>query len=610
MGTISGDLSSSTNSISYKGAWDSNFAVTDQFDTRAGNYSLKTHVEDSTWTSTSDMGTGFCIYYNDNNYITFVLKWTGSNTLTDAYFLNRVNGLTENVYASALLPDGEFITRGTFTSITGWSKEDGSVVTLKDNSTIAVSVGFDMTLYVERTNYKDRVVDVIYIQLDAYEEDSTTPLTLYSPKYAIDAMSAPLGVTSSILYRKPQIGFMNYNMDNAITYSDVEFNNLCTDSINTKITRMGDKPEVGYIDEDNNTLIYNNNNFFTSFLTTDLATSINGSFDIEAKVNGNRNNEADTQLGFVYYFDESNYATFYLKWDGNLNTIYELVGLVKVDGKTNNVTYMAIDPWEKELTNSNSCFNGTFIEAYTNTSGWISDSNEAMYQYDNFNKFHSQSTLTISDGFTFGLQRIRTNYASKEVDSFQIRVSAYGSDNIYHNWYSPIICIDAFTYPCGDENASSYISKAPSIGFYAYNTNQITLSDIKYNGKEVILSYSHLECARIFINDYMHMDYTDNLGYCKDEEHHYYVTAKKAWKALSEEVRSIIINEEEFASAYNRLLAWAKANNDDINSDNSLNSNIINKSENKMPIAVITILSIITLTSVSSILLLKKKKEN
>lgn len=605
-----GTISASITSIDYLGAWDSNFAISDQFDTRANNYSLKTHVYNSSWSSGDDMGTGFCIYYNDNNYITFVLKWTGSNTITDAYFLNHVNGNTNEVYASALMPDGEFKTQGTFNSVS-WLKEDGSEISPSGNTVIDISVGFDMSMYVERTTYKDRVIDAIYFKLDIYEADGITPLTIYTPKYAIDAMSAPLGVTSSIFYQKPQIGFMNYNMTSAITYSDIEFNNLNSDIFDTKMTRMGTTPTKGYIDLDNNALIYNNNNFNTSFLTFDLVTSSTSSLDLEAKVIGSKGNENDTQLGFVYYFDESNYATFYLKWNGSLDTIYSLVGLIKVDGKTNNVTYMARNPWETELKETNDCFNGEFIEAKTDYSGWISDSNEPMYQYNNFNNFQSQNTLTISSGFTFGFQRIRTSYANKEVDAFQVRVSAIGIDNIYHNWYSPTICIDAFTYPCNSDIASSNKDKAPIIGFYAYNTNEITLSDIKYNGKEVNLSYSDLESARNFVNRYMHMDdYTENKGYCKDNDHHYYSSAKEGWEALSEEVRAIITNEEEFDLAYKRLLAWARANNDNLDSTITVNTNLITKSDKKTPLSIITLLSLLTITGTSSILIFTKKKEN
>ena len=42
-----------------------------------------------------------------------------------------------------------------------------------------------------------------------------------------------------------------------------------------------------------------------------------------------------------------------------------------------------------------------------------------------------------------------------------------------------------------------------------------------------------------FINNYMHMDYTDNLGYCSDSTHHYYSSAKDAFNLLNDHQRKL-----------------------------------------------------------------------
>ena len=625
-GTLTGTLTPATDSISYNGAWDSSFAVTDQFDTRAGNYSLKAHVYDSSWTVSGDNGTGFSIYYNDINYITFVLKWTSTDTLADAFFLNHVNGLTDNVYASAVLPDGEFVTRGTFTSITGWSKEDGTSVTLSGNSTISISVGFDMTLYVERTTYKDRLVDIIYVQLDAFEADGTTPLTLYSPKYAIDAMSAPLGVTSSMSYRKPQIGFMNYNMTNAVTYSNIVFTNKNTEKVNAKVTRIGAIPNAWGVDTDKNALTYNNNNFASSFLTPNFEISSDGAFDVQATASGTKGNGLDTQLGFGYYYDDANYGIIYLKWNGTLASVFEMVCLFTVDGETSYVTFAACDPWtevnkhnfDETLSGGTDgvWFNGQFIDAFTD-GNWIVDSSEAMGQYSNFigATLANNTNFTISTGFTYGIQRVRRTYLGTLADSFQMRVSGKDNSGVNHNWYSPIILVDAYTYPNGEETASKFKDVAPQIGFYGCNTDNVTISDIKFNGKDVVLSYSDLEvnrqAATAFVNEYLHMsDYNEQLGYCSDDEHHYYSTAKAAWVNLSADVKKLLAKDDEYKGAYARLVAWAAANGDELNADGTVSSNVMmaERNNNAVIIIVLSVVASLTVIGGTTFFIVRKKK--
>lgn len=69
--------------------------------------------------------------------------------------------------------------------------------------------------------------------------------------------------------------------------------------------------------------------------------------------------------------------------------------------------------------------------------------------------------------------------------------------------------------------------------------------------------------ADSFVNKNMHMeDYNENLGWCKDDTHHYYETAKSAFNALSEEGRFAFQNESKFLDAKTRLDAWALANGD------------------------------------------------
>ena len=83
--------------------------------------------------------------------------------------------------------------------------------------------------------------------------------------------------------------------------------------------------------------------------------------------------------------------------------------------------------------------------------------------------------------------------------------------------------------------------------------------------------------AKTFIDSNMHMnDYVILQGWCADNEHHYYQTAKAAYNSMSEEGRFALQNDEEFIDAKTRLDAWANANGDSLDSNsNKYNANEI-----------------------------------
>ena len=119
-----------------------------------------------------------------------------------------------------------------------------------------------------------------------------------------------------------------------------------------------------------------------------------------------------------------------------------------------------------------------------------------------------------------------------------------------------------------------------------------------------------------FINTYMHMDYTENLGYCKDNEHHYYSSAKSAFNALNEHQRSLFTSNSAYLNEWTRLSTWATFNGDTLNGSNLLASNKTKVEElarNNFNLGEITIISILSSCSLLSIVLfiyLKRKKEN
>ena len=115
-----------------------------------------------------------------------------------------------------------------------------------------------------------------------------------------------------------------------------------------------------------------------------------------------------------------------------------------------------------------------------------------------------------------------------------------------------------------------------------------------------------------FITNCMHMDYTENLGYCKDSEHHYYETAKEAFNALNEHQRSLFTGNSAYAAEWARLQAWASFNGDELNYTtyflevNPFNNSNLENSDNTIIIVVAS--AIFSAILLSVLLVVKKRK--
>ncbi len=557
------------NSLTYKkegNALDTGFAVTDQFDTRAGNYSLKVSVNaDSTWATPKDsteLTTGFVIYYNDANFITFYLKWNKDsiNSIQEAAIWNRVASDGSN-YNWALEPNGSFAgpNQWGFVDVFSdnssvWFDENDKGVNLRTSSTILCDKGFDMTLNVERTTYKERVVDVLQIQIDALTNDGETKASFHTGKYAIDAMTNPKGSgASEYLDQKPQIGFTQTCMeDYTVKYSNIVFTNKSTESVSTEISKYGAAPEIATIDSTNNTIAYSNKNFASGFLMADLNISSSDTVDLEATVSGTCEDKNDTQLGFVYYFDDNNYAIIYLQWNNTTNTIAGGSCLIKVNGTDQNASGIALKPdWytldgglvEYSSTDelNGFCTLKSFYTFWTDYGGWMVDSPEPNGIYQNFNdnnKIRSATAITIKSGFTFGLQRVRTTYLERVCDAFQLRFSAKDTSGVLHNWYSPVICSDAYTAPKGG-GTSELINASPKIGFYTYNTDEISLSNFKCNGKEMKVS-EYVYTAERYATNFMNK--TETICTTSSDKEN---DLKGVWQELENDYTNNLSNEQK-----------------------------------------------------------------
>ena len=119
-----------------------------------------------------------------------------------------------------------------------------------------------------------------------------------------------------------------------------------------------------------------------------------------------------------------------------------------------------------------------------------------------------------------------------------------------------------------------------------------------------------------FIENNMHMDYADNLGYCKDNEHHYYSTAKAAFNALNDHQRQLFTSNEAYAAEWARLQAWAYFNGDTLNQANNMleidlnfKGDTFDYTNNDNVVVIISIASIASISMLGILLILKKRKK-
>lgn len=129
-------------------------------------------------------------------------------------------------------------------------------------------------------------------------------------------------------------------------------------------------------------------------------------------------------------------------------------------------------------------------------------------------------------------------------------------------------------------------------------------------GSEDISLTSNCVGLENFVIDYMHMDYVEELGYCKDSTHHYYVTAKSAFNSLNSEQRAIFTSNTAYSLEWDRLSAWAAANGDSLNSNNTLatsesNGMIVNQNNLLLMTILITLCST---TLIGTIIIYRKKR--
>lgn len=117
-----------------------------------------------------------------------------------------------------------------------------------------------------------------------------------------------------------------------------------------------------------------------------------------------------------------------------------------------------------------------------------------------------------------------------------------------------------------------------------------------------------------FIDTFMHMDETDNNGYCADEEHAYYDKAKEAFNNLTNEQRKTFATDPKYSDAYTRFTSWANSNGESVYIDEKGNvyynkdKSIIDKEKNKMFYIIAASATTLLIASGAVIIVVLRKK--
>ena len=216
-----------------------------------------------------------------------------------------------------------------------------------------------------------------------------------------------------------------------------------------------------------------------------------------------------------------------------------------------------------------------------------------------------------------GVGRFRITTSTGKIESIQVTCKAYQSGNtgtLYVGDKS--LNVNYTSYRQSDLIVFS--SPGSSIDLYTANKNiKINLQQLIVN---VCLSDEDVgtseDCLGLetFITSKMHMDYTENLGYCSDSTHHYYTTAKDAFNQLNDHQRTLFTTNSAYLVEWTRLSTWASINGDSLNIDNKLSKSAFglssrNIEENNSTLIVIAI-GVTSVLSLSVLLNLKKRKRS
>ena len=158
------------------------------------------------------------------------------------------------------------------------------------------------------------------------------------------------------------------------------------------------------------------------------------------------------------------------------------------------------------------------------------------------------------------------------------------------------------------------IVHASGNNYYFYFNAQTTTGAIVLTSLKVVYIETAAGQVQNFADKYLHMnDYTSSEGYCMDDsDQHYYSDAKTAYGKLSTEQKSAFADN---LAAVARLQAWARANGESFDptlktfSSARINP-LVNIVGNTNTVAIVVVVSMISLTAVGGYFFLRKKKED
>ena len=162
------------------------------------------------------------------------------------------------------------------------------------------------------------------------------------------------------------------------------------------------------------------------------------------------------------------------------------------------------------------------------------------------------------------------------------------------------------------------VSSAYTI-YFNNTTSKFSLYANAQKSTSLYVSKQSVDSVQGFIDVFMHMNaYAANNGYCSDNDHHYYTDAKAAFtNQLNASQREAFCTQSAYASAYARLSSWADNNGDKIDTSYSLvqksNAKLLgfgSYNENTNTIAIIVIISLVSVTAIGGYFFIKRREQN
>lgn len=209
-------------------------------------------------------------------------------------------------------------------------------------------------------------------------------------------------------------------------------------------------------------------------------------------------------------------------------------------------------------------------------------------------------TLTITSSNKITKVTVSAKYYSSSYSSSVLKVDGQSVSSLTSSYkeYTVTLSSSKTSFTILTENSNSRVN-IQSVKIYKTVTTETDISNTD-------------DCVGLetFISTYMHMDYTENLGYCNDAEHHYYETAKVAFNILNDHQRSLFTGNTAYSAEWERLRTWASINGDHLDSNNKLvnTANMINPISNNGN-EVIIVMMIITILLIPFGLYLFRRKE-